>query len=179
MSTIQTHKCQAVRNLVQWRRYNMDDAVFCLDSGHRQQKFLLSSAFRSAAERYRLLLTKYTHSATSPARADPHVSRYVHWGQHYFYRLFGRTAKTAPYLINSKLITSCNEWFCQLHICTYSTGTRHITATILNSVFQKHEKKKKAVSPDPQYCTSYQSTNSKKHILICFIFRASFRSNNI
>jgi len=48
-----THKCQAVRNLVQWPRYNMDDGVFCLDSGHRQQKFLFSSAFRSAVERCR------------------------------------------------------------------------------------------------------------------------------
>jgi len=45
-----------------------------------------------------ILLTQYTHSAAPPVRAVPNMSRYVHWGQHYFYRLFGRTKKTAPYI---------------------------------------------------------------------------------
>lgn len=112
-----------------------------------------------------LPLTKYTHSAALPVRAVPHMSRYLQWGQHYFYRLFRRTSKTAPYLVNSNLITACNEWFWHLHICTYCTDTKHITATILNSLSVKHNSSCKIrVSIDLSHCTSYKSTNCNKRI---------------
>ena len=90
------HKCQGVRKMVQWPGYTMDDRVFCLDS--MQQMFLFSTAFRPAVEHYRPATNQlYSQCRSTSTCSSTHLCLVACTGQHYFYRLFGRISKRAPY----------------------------------------------------------------------------------